>query len=269
MTRPTVFTRYPKIAVNLSMLFTEFPFLERFGQAADAGFKGVECQFPYEWDPHAIRDELNARGLEMVMFNLPAGNWAAGERGIACHPDRQQEFREGVDHAIAYARVLGNRMINCLAGVMPADVSAVLAHDTFIENLAYAAAALEQVDIRLLIEAINTRDVPGFFLHGSDQALVIREMVGSDNLFLQYDAYHMQVMEGDLALTIERNLSHIAHIQIADNPGRHEPGTGEINYGFLLSQIAAIGYQGWISLEYLPNSSTEAGLKGLKDWLLD
>lgn len=269
MTRPAVFTKYPKIAANLSMLFTEYAFLERFGQAADAGFKAVECQFPYEADPHAIREALDARALELILFNLPAGDWAAGERGIACHPHRREEFRQGVDQAIAYAQVLGNRMINCLAGIPPAGVSAVLAHEAFIDNLAYAADALEKANIRLLIEAINTRDVPGFFLHGTEQALEIRERVGSDNLYLQYDAYHMQIMEGDLARTLERNLEYIAHIQIADNPGRHEPGTGEINYGFLLSHIAAIGYEGWVSLEYVPRSSTEAGMKVLRDWLLD
>lgn len=269
MTRPAAFTRYPRIAANLSMLFTEYPFIDRFGHAADAGFRGVECQFPYDFDCHAIRDVLDARDLELVMFNLPAGDWTAGERGIACHPNRREEFRDGVDQAIAYAKILGNRMINCLSGITPDGVSSLEAHETFIDNLAYAAKALERENIRLLIEAINTRDIPGFFLHGSEQALAIRERVGSGNLFLQYDAYHMQVMEGDLAHTIAHNLKHIGHVQIADNPGRHEPGTGEINYQFLLSHLAAVGYKGWVSLEYTPRTTTEAGLKTLRDWLFD
>lgn len=250
----------PKFAANLSMLFTEVDFLDRFQAAAEAGFKGVEYLFPYDFEAAEIRRRLDDNGLEQVLFNLPAGDWAAGERGIACHPERVAEFREGVERAIAYARVLGNTQVNCLAGIQPEGVSDAEARQTLVENLRYAADKLADADILLIAEPINTRDIPGFFLNRTEQALQIFDEVGSDNLKLQYDIYHMQIMEGDLAPTIETHFDRIAHVQIADNPGRHEPGTGEINYPFLFAHLDRLGYQGWIGAEYKPAGRTQEGL---------
>ena len=250
----------PKFAANLSMLFTEVDFLDRFAAAARTGFKGVEYLFPYDHPAEEIRRRLEDNGLEQVLFNLPAGDWAAGERGIACHPDRVEEFREGVERAIAYASVLGNTQVNCLAGIQPEGVSDAEARQTLIENLRYAAGKLSAAGILLIAEPINTRDIPGFFLNRTEQALAIFDEVGSDNLKLQYDIYHMQIMEGDLAPTIEKHLDRIAHVQIADNPGRHEPGTGEIHYPFLFAHLDRLGYQGWVGAEYKPAGRTEEGL---------
>lgn len=253
----------PRFAANLSMLFTEVDFLERFAAAADAGFSGVEYLFPYDFPAEAIKARLDANGLTQVLFNLPAGDWGKGERGIACHPDRVEEFRAGVDTAIAYAKVLGNTQINCLAGIRPEGFDCATVEQCFVDNLRFAADKLEQAGIRLVMEMINTRDIPGFYLSSTRQALEIRDKVGSSNLFLQYDIYHMQIMEGDLARTLESNLALINHVQLADNPGRHEPGTGEINYRFLFEHLDRIGYQGWIGCEYKPATTTAAGL----DWM--
>ena len=254
----------PRFAANLSMLFTEQDFLARFKAAADAGFSGVEYLFPYEFSSAEIKAQLDAHGLSQVLFNLPAGDWAKGERGIACLPDRVEEFRAGVDLAIAYAQVLGNTQINCLAGIRPQGADEALAEKTLVANLKYAADKLQAVGIKLVMEAINTRDIPGFYLNNTAQALSIREQVGSDNLYLQYDIYHMQIMEGDLAPTLSAHLPKINHVQLADNPGRHEPGTGEINYRFLFEHLDRIGYQGWVGCEYKPLTTTEAGLGWLK-----
>ena len=254
----------PRLAANLSMLFTEEPFLERFAAAAAAGFRGVEYLFPYEHPAETLAAELQRHGLEQVLFNLPAGDWGAGERGIACHPDRVEEFRAGVDQAIAYARVLGNPRVNCLAGITPKNADPEQVERTLVANLAYAAERLQGAGIRLLVEMINTRDIPGFHLNRSAQALALREKVGSANLFLQYDIYHMQIMEGDLARSLESHLALIDHVQLADNPGRHEPGTGEINYRFLFEHLQRIGYQGWIGCEYKPAQDTRSGLAWLK-----
>jgi hydroxypyruvate isomerase len=250
----------PKFAANLTMLFNEQPFLERFGAAARNGFKGVEFLFPYEFEPQQLHEQLQRHQLQMVLHNLPAGNWAAGERGIACHPDRVAEFEQGVETALAYASVLGTQRINCLAGIQPDGVSSATARDTLVRNLKFAAAALKRAGIPLLVEAINTFDIPGFFLSGTRQGLELIEAVGSDNLFLQYDIYHMQRMEGELANTIRNHLSVIRHVQLADNPGRFEPGTGEINYRYLLNLLDEIGYEGWVGCEYKPKSGTETGL---------
>ncbi|MGV8842753.1 MAG: hydroxypyruvate isomerase [Pseudomonas sp.] len=254
----------PRFAANLSMLFTEVDFLQRFAAAANAGFSGVEFLFPYAYPAELIKAHLDASGLTQVLFNLPAGDWDQGERGIACHPQRVEEFRAGVDQAIAYARVLGNTQVNCLAGIRPPGFDDARIEQTFIDNLRYAAAALEKAGITLVMEAINTRDIPGFYLSHSQQALAIREQVGSANLYLQYDIYHMQIMEGDLAHTLTEHLAAIRHIQLADNPGRHEPGTGEINYPFLFELLDRIGYQGWIGCEYKPATTTSAGLGWLQ-----
>ncbi|MBZ9558474.1 MULTISPECIES: hydroxypyruvate isomerase [unclassified Modicisalibacter] len=250
----------PRFAANLSMLFTEEEFLDRFEAAADAGFKGVEYLFPYDYPAADIKQRLDDHGLTQVLFNLPAGDWAAGERGIACHPDRIEEFRTGVDRAIEYAKVLGNTQVNCLAGIRPEGVSDADARRTLVENLSFAAGKLADAGIRLIAEPINTRDIPGFFLNRTEQALAIFDEVGSRNLKLQYDIYHMQIMEGDLAPTIEKHLDRIAHVQLADNPGRHEPGTGEINYPFLFAHLDRLGYDGWIGCEYKPKADTQEGL---------
>lgn len=250
----------PKFAANLSMLFTEEEFLDRFEAAAKAGFEGVEYLFPYDYTPAEIKSRLDANGLTQVLYNLPAGDWAAGERGIACHPDRVEEFRAGVDKAIEYAKVLGNTQVNCLAGIQPVGVSDDQARQTLVENLRFAADRLKAASIRLIAEPINIRDIPGFFLNRTEQALTLFDEVASDNLKLQYDIYHMQIMEGDLAQTIETHLARIAHIQIADNPGRHEPGSGEIHYPFLFGHLDRLGYGGWVGAEYKPAGRTEEGL---------
>ncbi|MDT8879597.1 hydroxypyruvate isomerase [Halomonas saccharevitans] len=249
-----------KFAANLSMLFTEVDFLDRFEAAAKAGFKGVEYLFPYDFEAADIKRRLDDNGLTQVLFNLPAGDWGAGERGIACHPDRVEEFRSGVDRAIAYAKVLGNTQVNCLAGIKLENVSDDQARQTLVENLRFAAEKLAAEGILLIAEPINTRDIPGFFLNRTAQALALFDEVGSNNLKLQYDIYHMQIMEGDLAPTIEANLARIAHVQLADNPGRHEPGTGEINYPFLFAHLDRLGYDGWIGCEYKPKAGTQEGL---------
>ena len=250
----------PKFAANLTMLFTEHAFLDRFDHAAKAGFKAVEFLFPYAFQPGDIKRRLDANGLALVLHNLPAGNWDAGERGIACHPDRVNEFREGVKTAIGHAGALGVRQLNCLVGKAPAGVADDVLRRTVVDNLRYAADALKKAGLRLLVEPINTHDIPGFYLNRTAQAADLLAEVGADNAFIQYDIYHAQRMEGELAATIEKYLPRIGHIQLADNPGRNEPGTGEINYPFLFAHLDRIGYQGWIGCEYKPATTTEAGL---------
>ena len=256
----------PKFCANLTLLYNEHEFLERFGAAARAGFKGVEYLFPYDYDKHQLAELLNRHQLTQVLHNLPAGDWAKGERGIACHPDRVNEFQASVEKAIDYATTLGCKQVNCLAGLTPANVSPERLRETFVANLKFAAPKFKAAGIKLLIEPINSiRDMPGFYLNHTQQALDIIRDVGSDNLYVQYDIYHMQIMEGDLASTIEKNLAMIPHMQLADNPGRHEPGTGEINYAFLFDFIDRIGYTGWIGCEYKPATTTDAGLS----WMLE
>jgi hydroxypyruvate isomerase len=242
------------------MLFTELPFLDRFEAAARAGFQAVEFLFPYAFDAKDLRQRLDDNGLQLVLHNLPAGNWEAGERGIACDPARTEEFRSGIARAIEYAGALGVDQINCLAGKAPAGVAAQAMRDTLVENLCRAATAFKSEGLRLLIEPINTFDIPGFYVNRTDQALAILDAVGADNAFVQYDIYHAQRMEGELAATLQKQLHRIGHIQLADSPGRNEPGTGEINYSFLFAHVDRIGYTGWIGCEYKPATSTEAGL---------
>lgn len=254
----------PRFAANLTMLFTELPFLDRFEHAAKAGFKAVEFLFPYPFSASDIRQRLDTNGLTLVLHNLPAGNWDGGERGIACLPDRTDEFRAGVAQAITYAKALGVKQLNCLAGKTPAGVSDAVLRQTFVNNLRYAAAELKQHSLRLLVEPINTVDIPGFYLNRTAQALAILDEVGADNAFVQYDIYHAQRMEGELAATMQKYLARIGHIQLADNPGRNEPGTGEINYPFLFAHLDRIGYDGWIGCEYKPATTTAAGLGWLQ-----
>lgn len=253
----------PRFNANLSMLFNEVAFLDRFEAAAKAGFQGVEYLFPYDFNAAEIRERLDEHQLEQVLFNLPAGDWENGDRGIACAPDRVSEFKEGVDKAIEYAKALECKQCNILAGIVPNGVSYQYAREQFIENVQYAAPRLKDAGIKTLIESINTRDIPGFFLTGTQQAKDVIHQSGSDNVFLQYDIYHMQIMEGDIVPTVKSELSHIAHIQLADNPGRHEPGTGELNYPFIFQQLDEMGYSGWVGCEYKPKSETVEGLSWL------
>ena len=256
----------PRFSANLSMLFDELPFPERFAAARAAGFDAVECQFPYAWPAQTLARALREHSLEMVLHNLPAGDWDRGERGIACHPDRVDEFRAGVARGIEYAQALGCERLNCLAGIVPEGVDRPTARRTLIENLRHAASALEQAGIQLLIEPINHFDIPGFLVSRSAEAVQIIDDAGCANLFLQYDIYHAQRMEGELANTIVRLLPRIAHMQLADNPGRHEPGSGEIRFDFLFDFIDRAGYPGWIGCEYKPLADTVQGLSWLHAW---
>jgi len=257
----------PKFCANLTMLWNELDFVDRFAAAASAGFQGVEYLFPYEHDKNQLAEQLDKHRLTQVLFNLPAGNWAGGERGIGCHPRRVGEFQDGVGKAIEYARALGCKQMNCLAGIRPSQLDPTVARETYIKNLQFAAPWLAAEGIKLLIEPVNNRDIPGFFLCYPQQALDIIKAVGSDNVFLQYDIYHAQVMEGDLARTIETHLARIPHMQLADNPGRNEPGTGEINYPYLFGHIDRIGYRGWIGCEYRPKTTTDEGIGWVKPYL--
>ena len=254
-----------RLAANLTMLFNEVDFLDRFGEAARAGFKGVEFLFPYDFEAGRLAEQLDRHRLELVLHNLPAGNWEAGERGIACDPARQGEFQDGVGKAIAYAKALGVKQLNCLVGIKPAKVTEDQAYTSVVENLRFAAERLAAESINLIVEPINTFDIPGFYLNGTEQALGIIAETGSNNIKLQYDIYHMQRMEGELANTIKAHLPQIGHIQLADNPGRFEPGTGEINYRYLLAQIDALGYTGWIGCEYKPKDGTVNGLRWIAE----
>jgi len=250
----------PRFAANLSMLFTEVPFLDRFERAARAGFDAVEFLFPYAFPAAEIRARLDAHGLKLVLHNLPPGDWEGGERGIGCHPGRGEEFRAGVAKAIEYATVLGVPQLNCLAGKAPAGVAEAELRRTLVANLKYAAAELGRAGLKLLTEPINFYDIPGFYLNRTAQAISILDEVGAENAFVQYDIYHAQRMEGELAATMAKHLPRIAHMQLADNPGRNEPGSGEICYDFLFAHLDRIGYQGWIGCEYKPATTTEAGL---------
>lgn len=249
-----------KFSANLTMLFTERPFLDRFAAAARAGFRGVEYVGPYDYPPAEIAARLRDNGLTQALFNLPVGDWASGDRGLACHPHRVAEFREGVTRAVQYAHALGCPTVNCLAGIPSPRSTIAESHRTLIENLRYAADRLAEAQVLLVIEPVNRFDMPGFSITHSGRALDIIDETGSNNIKLQYDMYHMQRMEGDLAVTIERRLPRIGHIQIAGNPGRNEPSVGEINYRFLIERLDALGYEGWVGAEYHPRGRTEDGL---------
>jgi hydroxypyruvate isomerase len=257
----------PRLAANLSLLFPEIDFPSRFAAAARAGFRHVEYQFPYAWPAPDVARWAAEAGVEVVLHNVPAGDFAQGDRGIACLPKRVDEFRDGVARAIEYARASNCPRLNCLAGVIPPDAARERYFDTLVENLAFAAAQLKGAGITLMIEACNTRTIPGFFLHTTGQVLEAIDAAGADNAYLQYDIFHMQIMEGDLAHTIERLLPRIGHVQLADVPDRHEPGTGEINFPWLLETIDRIGYSGAIGCEYNPRADTVAGLAWARPYL--
>ncbi|MBN9044492.1 MAG: hydroxypyruvate isomerase [Rhizobiales bacterium] len=250
----------PRFAANLTMMFTEAAFMERFALAAQAGFKAVEFLFPYDFTRQEIKAELTKHNLALVLHNLPAGDWAGGERGIAVLPDRVDDFRRGLADAIDYATALDCSQVNCLAGIAPQGTDPDLLRATFVNNLRLAARELGKHGIRLLIEPINHYDIPGFYLNTVEQAVSIIDEVGSNNLFIQYDLYHQQRTRGELIATYERYKPLIAHIQLADNPGRHEPGTGEINYPNVFEGLKKAGYKGWIGCEYKPKTTTMEGL---------
>jgi hydroxypyruvate isomerase len=255
----------PKFAANLTMMFNELPFLDRFRAAAEAGFRGVEYLSPYEFPVDMIAGELAKCGLTNVLFNLPAGNWATGERGTTCLPGREQEFRQGLELAIQYAKHLGTTKLHAMAGVVPSGISPDHARTTYISNLKCATAELAKHGISLLIEAINTRDLPGFFLTTQAQSYAILKDVGAENLQMQMDLYHMQIMEGDLATKLTQYAPHCGHVQIASAPKRNEPDTGEVNYAFLFEHLDAIGYSGWVGCEYRPAGSTVDGLNWFRN----
>ncbi len=256
----------PKFAANLTMLYTDSTFLERFSRARAFGFRYVEYLFPYEHDTAALAVALKANGLKQVLFNLPAGNWAAGERGIAALPGREAEFRQGVARAIEIAQTLHVPQMNCLAGKRDPRYTLADQERVLIENLRYAAAALADVGLTLALEMLNPFDVPGFLVDSPQAAFALQEQVAATNLKLQYDVYHAQRTQGELANTIQKHLDRIGHIQIADNPGRHQPGTGEINYRFLFRFLDEIGYEGYVGLEYIPVGTTEESLAWVKDY---
>jgi hydroxypyruvate isomerase len=257
----------PKLAANLSMLWTELDFLERFAAAARAGFKGVEFLFPYAYPAAEIAARLEKNGLTQVLFNMPPGNWDAGERGLACLAERKGEFQDGVGKAIEYAKALSCRTVHCMAGLAPAGADPKALHARYVENVGFAAAETKKAGLTLVLEPINTRDMPRYFLNTPRQGFAVLDELKAENVLLQYDIYHAQVMQGDLARTIEENLARIGHMQLADNPGRNEPGTGEINWDYLLPRIDALGYKGWIGCEYKPKAGTEAGLGWAKRYL--
>ncbi|WP_437351083.1 2-oxo-tetronate isomerase [Neorhizobium petrolearium] len=256
-----------KFNANLTQLYTEYDFLERFAAAAADGFQGVEYRAAYHIPKDVLADCLKSNGLQQVLFNLPLGNWEAGERGIACLPGREDEFRQGLEMAVDYARTLGCPQLNCLAGLKPEGMQDAEVEEVLRGNLRYAAKRLAKDGIRLLVEILNRRDNPGCVISSIAKFEEIARRMGSDNLYLQYDFYHLQVMQGDLVRNFERLQPRIAHVQVADNPGRHEPGTGEINYPFIFATLERLGYDGWIGCEYVPKGRTSEGLGWLREFV--
>jgi hydroxypyruvate isomerase len=253
----------PQFAANLTFLFTEIPFMERFSAASQAGFRAVEFMFPYDYDQNEIKNQLNKTGLQLVLCNLPAGNWAGGDRGTAVNPARREEFREGVAKGIAAAKLLGVERMNCLAGLKPADLPDNQMRETVAENLHYAAAALGREGIRLMVEPLNRHDMPGFSLNTCVQVLEMIRQIGHPNAYLQLDVYHARRENEDVTAILRNHLERIGHIQIADCPGRHQPGTGETDFRFLLKEIDRLGYGGIVSLEYIPSPDTLTSLQWL------
>lgn len=261
----------PKFAANLSMMYQEFAFADRFGAAAKDGFQAVEYLFPYEHDAYRLKALLDEHRLKQILFNAPPGDWAAGERGIASLPGREAEFRRGFDNAIEYAKVLGNPYIHVMAGNIRHDDDHARHYAVYLRNLSYAALLASREGVNVLIEPINTRDMPGYFLNRQDEAQEIRRELGIDRLQIQFDIYHCQIVEGDVATKLKYDLSSanpgIGHIQIAGVPDRHEPSEGEINYPYLFRLLDKLGYQGWIGCEYRPRAGTSEGLGWLRPYL--
>jgi len=257
----------PKLAANLSMLFPQIDFLDRFAAAANAGFRAVEYQYPYSWRPEELAARARGAGVDVVLHNMPRGDAQRSEHGTACLPGREARFRDDLEIAVRYARAAGCRRVHCMAGIAPPRADHARLHATYVSNLKYAAQRLAHEGMQLLIEPLSERTVAGCFLTGSAQAARTLDEVAAPNAFIQYDLFHMQIMEGNLAATIERLLPRIGHMQLADVPGRHEPGTGEINFAFLLAHIDRIGYSGWMGCEYNPKGDTLEGLKWAKPYL--
>ena len=259
----------PKFAANLSMMYNELDFLDRFSAAAKDGFKGIEFLFPYSHLVGDIRSRLDQHGLTQALFNCPPGDWAAGERGIACLPGREEEFRRGMERALGYAHVLGNQCLHVMAGLLPAERERTRYRDIYLNNLAYASRQAAEQGVTVLIEPINTRDMPGYFLNRQDDAHAICREVGASNLKVLFDLYHCQIVEGDLATKMKRDLGGIGHMQIAGVPERHEPDSGEVNYPYLFSLMDELGYDGWVGCEYRPRVGTSEGLNWINSWLLN
>ena len=257
----------PRFAANLSMMYTEHDFLDRFAAAAADGFRAVEYLFPYEHPAAELRARLDANGLVQALFNAPPGDWAAGERGIAALPGREAEFRAAFGRALEYAGVIGNDRIHVMAGLIPADADRARCRATYLENLSHAAGAAAAQGITVLVEPINTRDMPGYFLNRQDEGQAICKEVGAANLKVQFDCYHCQIVEGDVTKKLQRDFAGIGHIQIAGVPERHEPDIGELNYPYLFDVIDNLGYQGWIGCEYRPRAGTSDGLGWIKPYL--
>lgn len=250
----------PRLAANLSMMFNELPFLDRFAAARKAGFDGVEFLFPYDFPALKIRERLTGEGLTQVLFNMPPGDWAGGERGMASLPGRQAEFRESVKAALDYAAALDCRQIHCMAGISPVGLSVTTATAIYAANLAWATEQAQPAGVKLVIEPINHQDMPGYFLNTQAQGAAIVEAIGRDRLGLQFDVYHVQVTEGDITKRMEQFMPVIAHMQIADVPARNEPGTGEIGWQYVFRRMDELGYKGWVGCEYRPAGDTVAGL---------
>ena len=250
----------PRFAANLSMMFGEIPFLDRFAAARQAGFEAVEFLFPYEHPAAEIATRLKDNGLAQVLFNAPPGDWTQGERGMAALPGRQGEFRDAIRIALDYAAALECPRLHVMAGLAPAGVARDTLTATYGANLAWAADECAKIGVKPVIEPINHRDIPGFFLNTTDQAAAIIAAVGPERLGMQFDLYHCQITEGDIVKRVEKHLPLIAHMQVADNPGRNEPGTGEVNWPFVFDAIDGLGFRGWIGCEYRPRGETLAGL---------
>ncbi len=258
-----------QLSANISLLFVEHDFLDRYTAASRAGFRAIENMFPYEYDVSELKSRLEDNNLRQVLFNLPAGNWSEGDRGIAAHPRRVQEFKEGIDVALEYARILEVNQLNCLAGKLAPDFSYEEQWDTLVNNLMYASDKLEKEGILLLVEPVNTFDVPGFLINTTKDILKLKKDMGRTNLKYQYDMYHMQRMEGELINTVKANLDIITHIQISDTPGRHQPGTGEINYRFIFKELDKMNYKGHVGLDYNPHPDTISSLEWIEEYGLE
>jgi len=257
----------PRLAANLSTMYNEHAFLDRFAAAANDGFRGVEFLFPYEHPAEEIRARLKAHGLVQALFNAPPGDWAKGERGLACLPGREEEFRKSIALALDYARVLGNKRVHVMAGLIAPGGDRARHRECYVRNLSYAARQAQPLGITVVIEPINTRDIPGFFLNRQDEAHAVLSEVGAANLKVQMDLYHCQIVEGDLAVKLNRYVRNVGHIQIAGVPARNEPDIGEVHYPFLFDLIDHLGYDGWIGCEYRPRAATSDGLGWAKPWL--
>jgi hydroxypyruvate isomerase len=254
----------PKFAANLTMMFNEVPFPERFAAAAKAGFKAVEFLFPYDYPVADVARWLKDAGLKSALFNMPPGDWAAGERGLASLPGREDEFSAGVDKALEYALAMGTPTLHAMAGLFPEGADREWHRSVFVDNIGLAAKRLAEHGLTLVIEPINTRDMPGYFLNTQAEAHAIRRELDEPNLKVQMDFYHAQIMEGDLSMTLKNNFEGIGHVQIASVPARHEPDEGEVNYPHLFNLLDELGYQGWVGCEYRPRGKTEDGLGWLK-----